>query len=461
MSRKLVPLFLALALVFLIAGCSQPAPAPAAPATEAPKAAAPTEAPKAAEPTAAPAAAEPTQAPQAAAGAPGKVFKLGVDGPFSGPGAKNGEEFKRSFQMAMEAINYTIGDYKIEPVWIDDQSDPAKGTAAYEQAVVQDKIQAGILNWNSSVAVALMELTAKYKIPHFFGFGATEVVNETFASDPEKYGYWMNKGWASPSKLTISYVDALEAAIADGSYKPAKKTVALAGEDTDWGRSFIKAIKGQFQDKGWEIVAEEYFPIDQSDFVPLWNKFKEQDPAVLVLSSVVTPVSSAAIKQADQVGLKSLIIADGLGWAGNWYELTGKSSNYVLDQIPQLASAKGKAFAAAYEKKYGDKPSPSAAGLAYDGTNYFIAMANEVIKANNGELTGEGIYKFVKDKIWTGEWSYKDGIVMPDYQYTKDTIPDPVVGAGKYMFPVLQYFDGESKIVYPPDVKTQDLQAKP
>ena len=68
------------------------------------------------------------------------------------------------------------------------------------------------------------------------------------------------------------------------------------------------------------------------------TKLKEVDPAVLVLSSVVTPVSAAAIKQADQAGLKSLIIADGLGWAGNWYELTGKSSDYVLDQIPQLAS---------------------------------------------------------------------------------------------------------------------------
>ena len=361
----------------------------------------------------------------------------------------------------MEAINYTIGDYKIEPVWIDDQSDPAKGTAAYEQAIVQDKIQAGVLNWNSSVAVALMELTAKYKIPHFFGFGATEVVNETFASDPEKYGYWMLKGWASPSKLTISYVDALEDAIAKGAYKPATKTVALAGEDTDWGRSFLKAIKGQFEAKGWKIVAEEYFPIDQSEFTPLMTKLKEVDPAVLVLSSVVTPVSAAAIKQADQAGLKSLIIADGLGWAGNWYELTGKSSDYVLDQIPQLASDKAKAFAKAYEDKYGDKPSPSAAGLAYDGTNFFIAVANEVIKANNGELTGDLIYKFVKEKIWTGEWTYKDGIIMPEYKYMPDTIPDPVVGAGYYMFPVLQYFGGESKIVFPNDVANQPLQAKP
>jgi len=444
---------LVFALVFVMAGCAQPAPAPA------PVAPAPTEAPKAAEPTTAPAAAEPTKAPQAAT--PSKVFKLGVEGPFSGPSAKNGEEFKNSFTMAMEAINYTIGDYKIEPVWIDDQADPAKGSAAYEQAVVQDKIQASILNWNSSVAVALMELTAKYKIPHFFSFGATEIVDETFHSDPDKYGYWMLKAWPSPTKLTLPYVLALEDAIAKGNFKPAKKTVALAGEDTDWGRSYIKAIKAQLQDAGWEVVQEEYFPIDQSDFIPLWNKYKESDPALLVLIAVATPVSSAAIKQADQAGLKSLIIADALGWAGNWYDLTGKASDYVLDQIPQLASDKAKAFAKEYEAKYGQKPSPSAAGLSYDGTNFFIALAKDVMKANNGELTGDGIYNFVKDNVWTGEWTYKDGIIMSEYQWTMDTIPDPVVAAGKFIFPVLQYSGGESEIIYPPDIATKELQTKP
>ncbi len=444
---KFLPLLLVLVLALAFSGCaSQATPAPQAPApTAAPQA----EAPKA-------------EAPKAEAPAgPTKVFKLGVEGPFSGPSAKNGQEFKNSFRMAMEAINYTIGDYKIEPVWIDDQADPAKGTAAYEQAVVQDKIQASILNWNSSVAVALMELTAKYKIPHFFSFGATELVDETFHSDPEKYGYWMLKAWPSPTKLTLPYVLALEDAIAKGIYKPAQKTVALAGEDTDWGRSYIKAIKAQLQQEGWKVVGEEYFPIDQSDFIPLWNKYKEANPDLLVVIAVATPVSSAAIKQADQVGLKSLIIADALGWAGNWYDLTGKASNYVLDQIPQLATEKAKAFAVAYEAKYGEKPSPSAGGLSYDGTNFFIALAKEVMKANNGELTSEGIYNFVRDHVWTGEWTFKDGIIMPEYQWTKDTIPDPVVGAGKYMFPVLQYFDGQSTIIYPPDVATGELKTKP
>ena len=69
-----------------------------------------------------------------------KVFKVGILGPFSGPSARTGKEFKGSATMAFEAINWKIGDYKIVPVWIDSQSDPAKATQAYEQVIVQYKI---------------------------------------------------------------------------------------------------------------------------------------------------------------------------------------------------------------------------------------------------------------------------------------------------------------------------------
>ncbi|NIQ39607.1 MAG: ABC transporter substrate-binding protein, partial [Proteobacteria bacterium] len=64
-----------------------------------------------------------------------KVLKVGVMGPMTGPTAKVGEEFRNSTQMAFEKIGYKIGDYKIEIVWIDSQSDPAKATNAYSEAV--------------------------------------------------------------------------------------------------------------------------------------------------------------------------------------------------------------------------------------------------------------------------------------------------------------------------------------
>ena len=107
----------------------------------------------------------------------------------------------------------------------------------------QDGIQAGTLNWHSSVAVAVMEVTAQNKIPHIFGFGATEVVNETFTSDPEKYGYWSTKGWPTPAKLGYQYIDALEYYIDKGVYSPETKTVAILDEDTDWSRSFATSMQ--------------------------------------------------------------------------------------------------------------------------------------------------------------------------------------------------------------------------
>src|SRR3989339_2005284 len=119
-----------------------------------------------------------------------KILKIGVLGPFTGPSAQTGKEFQASVEMAMDTIGYTVGDYKIEVVWVDSQSDPAKASSAYAEAVEGKGIQAGVLNWHSSVAIAVMDLAAQYKIPHMFGFGASEVVNQKWQADPQKYSYW-------------------------------------------------------------------------------------------------------------------------------------------------------------------------------------------------------------------------------------------------------------------------------
>lgn len=435
MKWKTIVLFIVLTLFALLTAQCTAAPAPAQAPAEQPEAAAPA-------------------APEA------KVFKLGVMGPFTGPSARTGEEFKGAVQMAFENINYQIGDYKIELVWIDSQSDPEKATRAYEEAVVKDGIEAGILNWHSSVAVAVMEVTAKHQIPHFFGMGATEVVNEKFHSDPEKYSYWNFKMWPTPSKLTANYVAAVEEAIANGIWDPGDKRAVIYGEDTDWGRSFGGGLKEQLQSAGWTIVDEQYFPLEQTEFYPLLNKFKDEDVDLIGGTSTAPPSLSAFIKQADEVGLKSLIIADGLGWVGEWYDLTGNASNYVIDQIPGWTTDEAKAFAKAFEDKWGIAPSPSSAGISYDSANFFIKVAQAAID-QYGELSKDSLHKIGQEQVQTGQLTYTDGIVMSEYKYTPETAPDPVIGEGYYTFPVLQYMDGESHVIWPDNWKEADLQVKP
>ncbi len=403
---------------------------------------------------------EPSEEPAAPAPITDGVFKLGILGPFSGPSESTGKEFRGAAEMTFDAIDWQIGDYEIEPVWIDSQSDPEVAVEAYENAILEDGIQAAILNWHSSVAVSCMEVAADYEIPHIFPFGATEAVNEKYLTAPDRYSYWMNKGWPVSAKLTTSYVEAIEDAIAEGRWSPEEKTLAIIAESTHWGLSFGEAMREQLEAEGWITRLEEYTSLEDVDFYATLNKLQAQDVALLATTSTALPSITALIKQADEIGLETLIIADGLGWGGEWYRITGKSSNYVIDQIPGWVTEEGLAFAEAFEDRYGVSPSSSAAGLAYDGTNMFIQIAQHALE-EHGELSSEAIHSWGREHLQTGEWSYTDGIVMEEYKYTPETMPDPVVGQGYYLFPVRQYFDGEGKIVYPPEWAEQELQPKP
>ncbi|HSJ57314.1 MAG TPA: ABC transporter substrate-binding protein [Anaerolineae bacterium] len=391
---------------------------------------------------------------------PEGVFRLGVLGPFTGPSASTGAEFRGAVTMAFDAAGWQIGGYTVEPVWIDSQSDPASAARAYERAVVEGGIEAAILNWHSDVALECMEVAADYQIPHIFPYGATEAVNAKFRADPERYGYWMNKGWPVPATLTRAYVEAIEDAIARGAWEPMDKTAAICAENTAWGRSFGRAIKQQLQDSGWRVVSEEYFDLDEVQFYALLYGLKARDVALVAATSTSMPSFAAFINQADEVGLESLIIGDGLGWAGEWHAVTGEASNYVVDQIPVWATGEGQEFAALFEERWGVAPSPSAAGLAYDGAGMFIEIARQAL-AEYGELSSETIYRWASENLQTGAWSYTGGIVMEEYRYTPDTLPDPVVGQGYYLFPVQQYVDGQARIVYPPQWAEQPLQVEP
>jgi branched-chain amino acid transport system substrate-binding protein len=390
-----------------------------------------------------------------------KVFKLGIMGPFTGPAARTGEEIRNSYTMAFEAIDYKIGDYTIELVLIDSESDPAKATTAYEEAVTRNKIQAGAGGWHSSVAVAVMEVTAKYKIPHFFHCGETHVVSEKVQSDPERLGYWMAKGWPMPKRLvSLTYANAFDDLIAAGAWPAEKKTIAISCEDTDFGRAVGEPLHTYLEEAGWEVLAEDYFPLEETEFYPLLTKYQDMDADVVLVSCTAAAGVSAFAKQAREVGIESLVVAHGLGWIGEWYDLIGDSSDYILDQIPQLASPEAKAWEKEFEERWGVKPSPSSGGLAYDWANMFIEMSKATID-EYGELNSETLYKFGQEKLWTGEFTYTDGVVMPRYRFSEESFPDPVVGKEDFLFPLIQYFDGEGVVIWPLDWKEADLQIPP
>lgn len=393
---------------------------------------------------------------QPPAQAEAKTLKVGVLGPFTGPSARVGEEFKDSVTMAFDAINWTVGDYKIEVVWIDGESDPEKATRAYEAAITRDKIDVGFLNWDASEVIVVMDLAAKYKIPHFMAMGTSDLVDEKYHSDA-MYKYWVGKGWPTPSKLTIAYVNALEEALANGQWQVPDKRVILYGNDDEWSRGFTKAIGAQLVDAGWEIVGEEYMPIGETDFYPVLTRMKSMNTPLIAGTMDDAAGFGAFIKQSREVGLESLIVADGLGWVGEWYEMTGDASNYVIDQIPGWTTEKAIAFRDTFTERWGIEPSPSSAGLAYDEVNFFIKILQEAYK-EHGKLDSDTLFKFGNEKVMTGQVTYTDGILMKEYKFTADSAPDFVVGPDNFTFPVIQYMSGAGKTIWPAAMRETDIQ---
>ena len=386
-----------------------------------------------------------------------KVVKVGVVGPFTGPASRVGDEFKGAITMAFDEIGHKVGDYEVEFVWIDSESDAEKAARAYEQAIVRDKINVGFNTWHSWVSVALMDISAKYKMPHFLSFGATETVNEKYESDPEKYKYWVGKTWPTPSKLSIAYVEAVEEAIENGLWTPENKNVAVYGVDNDWGRSFGNSVAQQFEEAGWTVVAREWVALGETEFYPLLTKLKKLNASIVVGSMSDPPSVSSFIKQSREIGLNSMIISDGLGWVGEWYDLTGNSSDFVLDQIPQWTTTEAKKFRDDFNTKFGFEPGASSGGLMYDQARFLIKIMQETFN-DYGELTQENFAKIAEEKVMTGKLSYTGGIFMKEYKYTPETFPDPVVGEDYYIFPVIQYFNGEGKIIWPSNWKEADIQ---
>lgn len=390
------------------------------------------------------------------AGAAEKVLKFGVMGPYTGPSAKPGQEFKDSVKMGLDKIGGKIGDYKLVPVWVDSQSDPAKATNALAEAIERKGIVAGVNNWHSSVAAACMDLVAQYKIPWMFGMGAAQIVVTKWRSDPEKYSWWSCKGWPVPGKLEATQsVAFMNEAIKKGLWKPKGKKAAIFGEDTDWGRNAGENLKAALEAGGWEITSEDYFALTQTDFYPMLSKWKKAGVAFVGGTTTAAASMTGLVKQFKEVGVKALLFANGLSWVGNWYKMTGNASNGVIDVQAQFGSKAAKEFAKEKEKRFGYAPSAPASGLSYDGFNFFVKVLKRTLE-KYGKITSEDIHKVIVDEVNTGKLTFTaaDGaIMMKSYKYTPETNPDPVVGPDDYFFPVIQYENGKSSIIFPDSMK--------
>ncbi|SIO22009.1 amino acid/amide ABC transporter substrate-binding protein, HAAT family [Carnobacterium alterfunditum] len=165
----------------------------------------------------------------------------------------------------------------------------------------------------------------------------------------------------------------------------AEKAVIIGDSSSDYALGLTDAFEGTFEG---EIIAEENFTADDTDFSAILTRIKDLDFDFIFLPGYYNQ-AGLIIKQAREMGITQPILgADGFGNQA-LLELAGVDNvddvYYSAHYSPNSEDAQVQEFIAAYKAEYDVEPDMFAA-LAYD-TAYLVAQAIE----EAGEATPEAI----------------------------------------------------------------------
>jgi branched-chain amino acid transport system substrate-binding protein len=391
-------------------------------------------------------------------------LKIGSLGPFTGPASRTGDEIKNGVAMALEdakadgdlPLKIDGQERDVEIVFVDSQSSPEKAVKAVTDAITRQGVQFMCNGWHSSVAMALTDAEAPFKIVHIGNLGESQYISEKMAADPEKYRGWF-KGWPAPPKLAGLYGPPLQHFIEAGLWQPKNMKAAILVEDTDFGRGWGDAIIESLGKAGFEVLPYDVTSLEETEFTPLLTKYKAQQVSLVGMTSTGNVSASNFVKQFHQQKLPALLIAHGLGWFSEWYELTGEASNYAIAiDSPQVIADFQREWVKRYHDKFGIEPGIAASGITYD----YMRMALKILN-KAGKLDFDTLVQTVYETPYTGVWNvYKFPKEANENALAPNEVEVGPFGEG-FFFPTVQLMDGKANVIWPLEHAAAEFQAPP
>ena len=271
------------------------------------------------------------------------AVRMGLHGPFTGPVAYSGELMKKGFLLAVDEVNKAGGIkiggkmIKIKEFVEDDRATPAEGVAVTEKLITRDQVHAVVGPFNSSVGLAVAELSDRYKV--------VRVVPIAVADAITKGHPWVFRNCPNQTMQTVQNA---EWAMKQGKWKK----FALLLENTDYGRGGGETWSNVVKGKGGEILATEYFNLGDSDFTTQLTKIKAKDPEGIFLVGLITE-GAQILRQARQLGMKQQFFGLGGFASDKFIQLAGGAAEGLINNSywePNPKIPKSIAFKENFEK---------------------------------------------------------------------------------------------------------------
>jgi branched-chain amino acid transport system substrate-binding protein len=292
---------------------------------------------------------------------------LGASVQLTGPSANTGRYYKDAYEFAVDKINEAGGvdvggeKHKLALKIYDNQSDVNLSVRQYTQLVSQDKVALLLGPFASNFALADSAVSEKYQIPMVQGGGASDQI----FSRKFKYIFGTLAPASNYFGSTVTMLKELD---------PAPKSVALLYADDAFDVSVADGTRPLLKDAGLDVVLDEKYSSNASDFNSLLSQIKSSGAEVVLVAGHETEILNF-VRQAKSLAVAPKLYSFTVGVPSeDFRKALGADADYAYGMTAWLPSTELKdkwfgdaaTFAKDYKAKFGYDPDYHAASGAAD-----------------------------------------------------------------------------------------------
>jgi branched-chain amino acid transport system substrate-binding protein len=324
-----------------------------------------------------------------------KTLRVALIGPQSGQLASLGAWDSKGVTLAAKEVNAKggAGGLKIQITRMDDQGDPTIGGNLARKAV-SEHYNVVFGSSSSTISLAMLPIITGAKTAQITSGQADALTQQGSA-----YIFL-----DSPTSTTY---DATLASYVLG--KLGKKKVAMITNNGAYGKGEHDAFLAQLKKAGVKPVADKVVTPDQKEMSGPLSQIRSAHPDALFIGA--EEVESGLIaKQARSLGIDATIVEGAPAGTPQYLDTAGKqAAEGTIVSSPYLSNDlndQTKAFAAAYQKAYGETAELHGA-KAYDGMQIVAKAAASVKGKVTNEAISEAMHRISYDGL-LGHFQYND-----------------------------------------------------
>jgi branched-chain amino acid transport system substrate-binding protein len=348
---------------------------------------------------------------------PAETVKVGALFELSGPLVAIGQASLEGVQMAVDEINdgggFDVGGkcVNLSLSKKDNRSDAAATVAAARGLVQDEKVQYVFGPSSGLTAQKAQQVTQATDPPAIeFSSGILWESTGLLGQDSKRGLFRSALGQAASSQ---AFLDGLKAA------QPDAKTIYFLWRDDDSTTATLESLKPLAEKAGYEVVGDDRFPIDSTDFSSALGKVRAAHPDVLSVGYVPADIT-AITRQATQLGIPSTIFS----WNGAvsipLKEAAGKPipqpfvAGYQAPQLDDPQTPELVDFSKRYQAKFNHELNAASndALWYYDEVYMTVKAMQDAKTTTDTDAVGDALGKL----HWNGAlgpicWTSKNGIV--------------------------------------------------